>query len=279
MKKYPIAQLITDFDKTVTVKDTIANIAYAAADNLSLFSAHTSYQKFLKLWHAVVKQFSDEYIQLFEKLLHQPQTSQNNYGALLNFLASFDEIELASIERVVSGKFLANIKREELKNIGKNIEKQADVETILAKMKKSGLQINILSSNWSKELIVGAIDSLPDKIISNDLEFDEYGISTGQINLRIISPFDKLKYYRRLKSNVGNNLYIGDSTSDLLAILAADIGVLFGRSESVMRVISHFNIPFKELSDKDRFSEVQFDINKTILIVTSWRRLDTFLTS
>ena len=280
MKIYPITNLITDFDGTVTIKDTIANIAYASADNFRVSASKgTSYSEFLQSWHHVVKQFSDEYLQLFERLLNQPQPSQNTYDALLKFLASFDEIELASVKRVVSGKFLAGIKREKLRNIGRNIKKQADVEIVLARMREAGIKINVVSANWSKELIIGVMDDLFDNIVSNDLEFNEDGISTGQINLPILSPFDKLKYYQRLKSDTGNNLYIGDSISDLLAILAADIGVLFGRGKSVMRVISHFNIPFKELSDDYRFSEAIVDMNKTILIVDSWRQLNSFLTS
>ena len=280
MKIYPITNLITDFDGTVTIKDTIANIAYASADNFRVSASKgTSYSEFLQSWHHVVKQFSDEYLQLFERLLNQPQPSQNTYDALLKFLASFDEIELASVKRVVSGKFLAGIKREKLRNIGRNIKKQADVEIVLARMREAGIKIHVVSANWSKELIIGVMDDLFDNIVSNDLEFNEDGISTGQINLPILSPFDKLKYYQRLKSDTGNNLYIGDSISDLLAILAADIGVLFGRGKSVMRVISHFNIPFKELSDDYRFSEAIFDMNKTILIVDTWQQLNSFLTS
>ena len=264
----------------MTIKDTIANIAYASADNFRVSASKgTSYSEFLQSWHHVVKQFSDEYLQLFERLLNQPQPSQNTYDALLKFLASFDEIELASVKRVVSGKFLAGIKREKLRNIGRNIKKQADVEIILARMREADIKINVVSANWSKELIIGVMDDLFDNIVSNDLEFNEDGISTGQINLPILSPFDKLKYYQCLKSDTGNNLYVGDSISDLLAILAADIGVLFGRGKSVMRVISHFNIPFKELSDDYRFSEAIVDMNKTILIVDSWRQLNSFLTS
>ncbi|MBM3234676.1 hypothetical protein FJZ31_00075 [Candidatus Poribacteria bacterium] len=280
MKTYPITRLITDFDRTITVEDTIANIAYAAADNfLVAVSGDISYNDFLLSWQRVVKQFSDEYIQLFESLLNQPQPSQNIYDALSKFLASFDEIELASVKRVISGKFLAGIKREKLRSIGQNIKKQANVEIILAQMREAGIQINVISANWSKELIIGVMGNLSDNIISNDLEFSEDGISTGQIKLHILSPFDKLKYYQRLKSDVGSNLYIGDSVSDLLAILTADIGVLFGRGKTVMRVISHFNLPFKKLSDEDKFSKVRFDMNRTILIVDSWQQLNTFLTS
>ena len=149
MKTYPIARLITDFDRTITVEDTIANIAYAAAANfLVSASGDISYNDFLQSWHRIVKQFSDEYIQLFERLLNQPQPPQNTYHALLNFLASFDEIELASVERVISGKFLAGIKREKLRSIGKNIKKQANVEIILAQMREAGIQINVISANW-----------------------------------------------------------------------------------------------------------------------------------
>ncbi|HIE28257.1 TPA: hypothetical protein EYP66_13310 [Candidatus Poribacteria bacterium] len=280
MKIYPITTLITDFDGTITLEDTIANIAYAAADNfLVSASGDTSHHEFLESWHRVVRKFSDEYIQLFERLLDQPRPSRNNYNALLKFLASFAEVELASVERVISGKFLAGIKREKLRDIGKDIKKQEEVETILAQMRKAGVKIDIISANWSRELIIGVMDDLYDNIVSSDLEFNEDGISTGQINLHILSPFDKLKYYQLLKSDTGKSLYIGDSVSDLLAILASDIGVLFGRGKSVMRVISHFNLPFKELNDEDRFDQVRFDVNNTILIVDSWRRLNAFLTS
>ena len=272
--------MITDFDGTITLEDTIANIAYAAADNfLVLASGDTLYHEFLQSWHRVVKKFSDEYIQIFERLLDQPRPPRNNYDSLLKFLASFKEIELASVERVISGKFLAGIKQEKLRNIGKDIKKQEEVEIILAQMREAGIKIDIISANWSRELIIGAMGDLCDYIVSNDLEFDKDGISTGQINLHILSPFDKLKYYQHLKSDTGKNLYIGDSVSDLLAILAADIGVLFGIGKSVMRVISHFNIPSKELNDEDRFSEVRFDVNNTILIVNSWQQLNAFLTS
>jgi 2-hydroxy-3-keto-5-methylthiopentenyl-1-phosphate phosphatase len=277
MNRYPITTLITDFDGTITVKDTIADIAYAAADNFLSASRETSYEEFLQSWHGVVRKFSDEYTQLFERLLDQPRPSRYNYDALLKFLASFAEIELASVERVVSGNFLAGIKREKLRRTGKYIKKQEEVDIILAQMRQTGVQINIVSANWSRELMIGVVDDLYDNIVSSDLEFDADGVSTGQINLRILSPLDKLKYYQYLKSDTGKNLYIGDSVSDLLAILAADVGVLFGRGQSVMRVISHFNLPFRELNDEDRFSRIRFDVNNTILMVHSWRQLNAFL--
>ncbi len=274
MKTYPIAKLITDFDKTITVKDTIANIAYAAANNLDVDS-----DELVQSWHRVVEQFSREYIQLFERLLNQPQPTHDKYNALLQFFAAFDAVERASIERVVAGRFLANLTRSQLRDIGRDIKKQARVTEILSNMRAAGIQINIISANWSTDLIIGAMGNLYDSVVANDLRFDATGLSTGQIDTLVVSPFDKLKHFRRLQSQTGKTLYIGDAVSDLLAILEADIGVLFGRDNSVMRVISHYNIPFRILTDEDKYSVDESQTQGTILIANSWEQLDGYLKS
>jgi len=284
MKTYPITKLIVDFDQTITVKDTIANIVYAAADN------RDDREGFIDAWNRVVEWFSREYTQVIEKLFSQPAPAQNTCDVLLKsaecknqrsvFLQRkfeiFEEIEMASIERVVSGKFLANTKREQLQTVGRGIEKQPCVETTLTNMTKSGIQIDVLSANWSKDMIIGAMAGLYDNLVSNDLKFDANGISTGELSLQVVSASDKLQHYHRLKSKTGNNLYIGDSLYDLLPMLEAEIGVLFGRSRSVMRAISHFNLPFKELTNADKFSP-QSHSKGVILTVDSWELLDNFL--
>ena len=292
MKTYPITKLIVDFDQTITVKDTIANIVCVAADS------HDDREEFLDAWKNTVEWFSSEYSQVMEELFIQPPPAQNTCDVLLRSverrnqrslslqrkLEIFEEIEMASIERVISGKFLANTRREKLRDVGRGIEKQPGVEGVLNNMKKAGVQIDILSANWSRDMIIGAMDGLYDNLVSNDLKFDADGISTGELSLQVVSASDKLRHYHRLKSKTGNNLYIGDSLCDVLPILEAEIGVLFGRGRSVMRAISHFNLPFKELTSADKADRLNLsDFNpkshsKEIIIVDSWELLDDFLT-
>jgi len=270
MKSYPITKLIVDFDQTITVKDTIANIVYAAADS------HDDRAEFLDEWNSVVEQFSNEYSQVVEEFFDQPAPSQTTCDVLQKSFEIFEEVEMASIERVISGKFLAGIRREQLRDVGKRIEKQPGVEGVLANMKKSGVQIDIVSANWSQDMIDGAMEGLYDTLVSNDLKFDDSGISTGELSLEAVSASDKLRHYRCLKSETGNNLYIGDSPYDLLPMLEAEIGVLFGHSRNAMRTISHFNLPFKELTIEDKFNPKLH--GREIIIVDSWELLDNFLT-
>jgi len=286
MKTYPITKLIVDFDQTITVKDTIANIVYAAADN-----HHDDRKEFLNAWNGVVEWFSGEYAQVIEDLFSQPAPSQSTCDVLPKSaecknqrsvflqrkLEIFEQIEMASIRRVISGQFLANTRREQLQAVGRNIEKQPGIETILTDMKTSGVQIDVLSANWSKDMIIGAMAGLYDNLVANDLKFDANGVSTGELALQVVSASDKLRHYRRLKSKTGNNLYIGDSLYDLLPMLEAEIGVLFGRSRSAMRAISHFSLPFKELTSADKFNP-QSHSKGIILIVDAWELLDDFLT-
>lgn len=270
MKPYPITKLIVDFDQTITVKDTIANIVYAAADS------HEDREEFLNGWNHVVEWFSREYSQVIEEFFGQPAPSQNTGDVLRKSFEIFEEVEMASIGRVISGKFLANTRREKLREVGRRIEKQPGVEGVLANMQKSGVHIDIVSANWSQDMISGAMGGLYDTLVANDLKFDADGISTGELSLQVVSASDKLHHYRRLRAETGNNLYIGDSLCDVLPMLDAEIGVLFGHSRSALRAIAHFNLPFKELTSEDKFKPKLH--GKEIIIVDSWELLDNFLT-
>lgn len=58
---------------------------------------------------------------------------------------------------------------------------------------------------------------------------DEDGVSTGEIDLEVQSPVDKERRVAELRSRLGKTqsmvVYVGDSATDLLAMLGADVGI------------------------------------------------------
>ena len=185
--------------------------------------------------------------------------------------------------------FLAGITREELRAAGRHVVKKPRVDEVLSRLHQEGVAVEILSANWSAALIQGATEGLYDQIITNSLTYDAAGRSTGDIHLHVVSARDKLRKFRERKKNPPNpdetgdggtiqTLYIGDSISDFLAILDADLGVLIGQNHTAIQTIKRFRLPTLQLQEGMRFDSSRC-YRGTVLRVDSWTVLADFLST
>ena len=277
MSKYPIDKLITDFDETISERDTISTLVHTAADN----RAHDK-EEFLAAWQEMVDWFLTRYHRVCDAW-------QNHQHSLVDYLKSFEELETVSIQRVIAKGFLEGLTREGLRAVGRNVVKKPGVDQVLSTMQAEGVAVEILSANWSKALIEGATEGLCDQIVTNSLVYDTAGRSTGGIHLPVVSAWDKLRKFRERKKNPPNpdefgdggmirTLYIGDSISDFLAILDADLGVLIGQNRTAIQTIERFRLPTQRLYERTRFDSSR-RYQGTILLVDSWKVLDDFLST
>ena len=108
--------------------------------------------------------------------------------------------------------------------------------------------------------------------------FDDFNKSTGEIRQNVTSAQDKLSFFERYRSKVGKTLYIGDSITDFLAILSADIGVLIGNNHVARQVIDFFEIPTVPVTKKQKYNP-EIHQSGIILLVDSWSDLEVFLRS
>lgn len=107
----------------------------------------------------------------------------------------------------------------------------------------NGDAISIISANWSRRFIIGCLraehadfaDMLTHSVYANELDGIYQGTaSTGRIcveDARIISSSDKLDQLYRLAEHTLRQgkpapvVYVGDSSTDLECLLAADMGI------------------------------------------------------
>ncbi len=277
MLKYPIDKLITDFDETISERETISTLVHTAADN-----REGEREQFLAAWRELAERYWVRYRQISDEWL-------NHCHSIVDFLKVFEELETATIQRVMAKGFLKGLTTEKLRAVGRDVVKKPGVYRVLSAMRADGVAVEILSANWSKALIEGATEGLCDKIITNSLAYDTAGRSTGSIHLHVVSARDKLRKFRLRKKNPPNpdeigdggvtrTLYIGDSISDFLAILDADLGVLIGQSPTAMQTIEQFRLPTQRLQEGTRF-DFSRRYQRTILLVDSWKVLDDFLST
>ena len=68
--------------------------------------------------------------------------------------------------------------------------------------------------------------------------------STGKINVIVDGPNGKLRHFRRFQAEAGReggreggSVFIGDSVTDVLALMAADVGIVVGQSGTLRKML------------------------------------------
>jgi phosphoserine phosphatase len=124
---------------------------------------------------------------------------------------------LASLDRVSNAGVFAGLQKADIQAGAKaNVKVRDQARNVLQSVSEN---LYILSVNWSKDWIIGALDPLqikPSAVLSNDLEFENQ-LSTGKIIPSVITAGDKLTIFQNIvKSRKDSySLYIGDSETDL----------------------------------------------------------------
>ncbi|CAG8459418.1 5101_t:CDS:1 [Paraglomus brasilianum] len=255
-----VGMLVIDFDETVTLEDTtceIANLAYnkRARKNICPMTIIEKVNDSNRARFGSRKQSRSLILQSHPQQLQQIQTSsdypypcpppwsffvnlyfkeradfilkwrQNNPHYTLNdfysLLSSLSLVENNSLDRVESYHCLTGICASELYSCGKCIPKRPGVvECIRSFIQKDNRSVYVLSTNWSSDLILGALSDVGVErsiIMSNDLDFDSKGeYATGKITRNVVTGTDKLKLFKKLTTSKGMlTVYVGDSDTDL----------------------------------------------------------------
>ncbi|KAL3679899.1 hypothetical protein R1sor_022855 [Riccia sorocarpa] len=179
-------------------------------------------------------------------------------------LANLEEICNADI---MSVGFLKGATREEIQARAKNVTLRPQCAEVMQKLVRAGTSIHLVSANWSRDIILGGLPDLPeDKLLlhCNELNFDSNGFADGTFDNTCVDAFDKEKMLRTLRrmassetaSISGENIdpeskmlvFMGDSPTDLLGLLEADLGIVFGESSRLRQLLSLYNIQLLPLA-------------------------------
>lgn len=249
--------LVLDWDGTLTKKDTmfaLGRMAVLRNERLGLPGDPQA------AWEKFGKAYMDDYA-AYESRYEPKARMRTDREAESAWLKSLQEVEVRSAARVQKHDFLRGVKREDINVAARRAVETGKIslrpgwQRLLALCgsadedhTETSLKccVSILSVNWSEVLIRASlkesaqysdtkeirdrlhasIDALP--ISSNELASLEsvYG-STGRLSQAnrpcIRTSYDKLMNYKQEADHL--NVYVGDSTTDFDALLAADVGI------------------------------------------------------
>jgi len=285
MLKLPPALLVTDFDSTITVKDTLGSLVALASDPGRFAEASELYTARFAEVEALVEA-----------------------GKVEEALSRAEEVENTSIDLVVEAGMLTGISRAAIAEASRptplrpgtasagRVLCPTDVFLVfqfllpgcsgracsapcatdvflvvrfllpgaadaLRAAAASGVGVHICSANWSPDWIVGALFECGDAlsgIHTNALEMDGLGVCTGGLKRSIVGPADKARCFARLRaeSSAASRdgracVFVGDALPDLTAMLDADIGILIGENALMRTALAAVDgaMPLRALSE------------------------------
>ncbi|KAG5359237.1 hypothetical protein CKK34_5584 [Yarrowia sp. E02] len=159
----------------------------------------------------------------------------NSLEKRLEFQKQLKPIEMASVHRVEQSNLYLGVSETGIRAQAHKVEFKDGWWEFARKLEGP---IHVISVNWSDEFIretFRAHNLTPGEVMANKVYMDELGRGTGKLsseeNPGIRTSDDKLQCLKQIMSSQDDgtkSVYCGDSSTDLAALLAADIGLIIG---------------------------------------------------
>ncbi|KAI3871647.1 hypothetical protein MKW92_042788 [Papaver armeniacum] len=208
-----------------------------------------------KTWELLSQQYTSENDNFIEKIMLGEKAVSFDYEGLYSAFEKLSSPDGQVVSRIFDSGVLKGISLEDIKQAGKCMILHNGCMDFFEKVNNLDVSVNVMSC-WSGDLtrsaLSGGLDML--KVDGNEFSYAD-GIFTGEVTRQAHqSVTAKLKYFEDMvqeyasEHGVGaRTVYIGDSVSDLLCLLTADIGIVIGSNKSFMKVGKHFGITFTPL--------------------------------
>ncbi|KAI3976793.1 hypothetical protein MKX01_008651 [Papaver californicum] len=207
-----------------------------------------------KAWDDIVVFDKREFDEWLLKILTIPPAVGFDYDGLCKVLEQLSVIRENWISRIIEAGVLKGLSLSPMQSTGRKMRLYYGCVNFFEKIfrnKALNASVNVISC-WCEDLMRSALSGESDKLNLNGNEFDyEMGTVTRRM---VMSPSEKFTYfngtiqkYEREHGKPHVTVYIGYSVEDLLCLLKADIGIVFGSDQWIRDVGGWFGVQFVPL--------------------------------
>ncbi|KAG5356141.1 putative aminopyrimidine aminohydrolase [Yarrowia sp. B02] len=212
---------MTDFDDTMTAGDTLALLSECA--------------------YSIKPGFKPDWTFFGSAYMADYSAFKRDFGSIdslekrLEFQKQLKSIEMASVHRVEKSDLYLGVSQAGIRAQAHKVEFKDGWWDFARKLETP---IHVISVNWSDEFIretFRAHDVTPGEVMANKVYMDELERGTGKLsspeNPGIRTSDDKLQCLKQIvnsQSEKTKSVYCGDSSTDLAALVEADIGLIIG---------------------------------------------------
>jgi thiamine phosphate phosphatase / amino-HMP aminohydrolase len=240
--------LLIDWDSTLTIKDTMSTFAFIG------YGFQTPSHSKAKPWSEIVDAYLSEY-HAHEASYKTPKTERKTVQSELSWLSSLYKVERSSFCRFESIGLFNNMSKAELQIRAVRAVREGQVELrpgwldlFQASSEASPIQTSIISVHWSAAFIRGCLlqgAELEEQGKASQMHLQHVPVHANEMCTSVSSRActdeagihtsdGKLAVLRKIVSvsDAESVVYVGDSTSDLHCLLAADLGICIRNEES-----------------------------------------------
>lgn len=245
--------LVLDFDGTITVEDTINELAQSA------IRIHNERGRdFSGAWEEIVDLHGKSYAE-FKAEYPVAEDSRVDLEAERKYLADLRDVEVASVRRIEASGLFDGISSQDVLAAGKaavregRIALREGLPELLSVAETRGWPVYVLSVNWSKSFIRGVLHQFDDRLRVVSNEVHEGGkISCPDTQTFLATAGDKLVGLWTILRDVGDGpvVYFGDSTTDIECLLLSS-GVVMSSSSgsSLLKTLSRVGVAVPHVAD------------------------------
>ena len=271
----PPSILITDFDGTVTAIDTTPLVPHLAARGQG--GATAGLLRFREL--------EERYLTQLSQCKDTIRAQRADVGAAISFdaegleaaLAAMDEVSNTITEELSQTGVLAGIAPASVAPAIAEWRAQPSAapcqvpalregcEQTLAGALACGWRLGILSLNWCPPVIHALLPVLKSFPPPADVWCNSIDEASGRVSNTVNGAVAKREIIEKLVKQVRESsaaasaedghrplvVYVGDSATDLLAMLAADVGILIGESGWSREIAERFGLVIEPLDQQD----------------------------
>ncbi|KAI2624358.1 HAD-like domain-containing protein [Hypoxylon sp. NC1633] len=268
-----------DFDGTITVKDTVGELA-----NFALRVRADEGVDLRGEWDVVVSSYVDDHRAHADGYQPQPH-SRNLPEHEIQYLRQMKTVETRSLDRINDSRLFWGISAVAFRQAGRDLVRKGTIRLrpgfrrFVDERVKDGWRVWVLSVNWSSAFIEGACGELPGvKVIANDVREDDGSIAGPPVlNPQNVSSteeprnltnsrdkLDAMDAILRAESLAAEpSVYFGDSTTDLECLLAVDLGFVIADREdtSLLRTLRRIGVEVPHVRDQSATEKLAWASN------------------
>lgn len=277
----PSVIFVTDFDGTVTQKDT-SYLAFKST-NRYINGAQDERSKHIENWENRGKWYFQNYSEILAKALRLFPRFDGFKDSVEEFIKDIDKFGLDFRRKLADSEIFDDVIVDNSETIENEIIYHKNSKEVLKAIKEEKQIIcKVLSVNWFPELLStslkGCVDQ--DDIVCAVLPTHNKSSCPSTPSEpsfgECASGSDKKQWIKKwLKDYNCPIIYVGDSLTDLLALLEATYGVVYGCNQEFREIATHFKInlkPLNEFEGKDKNCE-----DCTLYTTNSWDEIKQFV--
>lgn len=232
-------------------------------------------------------EFTKEFIQLYTTAKERCMSTKNSDMTLEQALDSLDDVSNVVTQHVSKSGVLRglNVSLEEMIKLIESDEQlrdfvklQSECLYVLSRLTANDWQLGILSINWCPALIHATVVHPLEESIEppNDLNVPIWSNtvdSNGVVSLKVPGALAKKACIAKVKPS-NYVVYVGDSSTDLLALMEADLGILIGSCDSAVATAKQWGVQVKPLKHR---KDALVNTCNVIWKAENWSEIDCVL--